>query len=175
MRYDQGYYLRKYLQEGYADFITDGSYQYDAVLRYAEVLLNKAEAYAELDYAQHRDKALAALNEVRARVGLSAKTAADAPDKERFMTLLRKERCVELAGEGFRYWDLRRWRMAESVINGQNAHGVKITKNEDSSLSYARVACDGGSTRYFFERYYYFSLPSSEVANNLLCDDNPLW
>jgi len=170
-----GYYLRKYLQEGYSDFVISGSYQYDAVLRYAEVLLNKAEAYARLDYGQYRDKALGALNEVRNRVGLPSKTAADAPNVDAFMTLLRKERCVELAGEGFRYWDLRRWKLAENVINGQNAHGVKITKNDDDTFSYERVACDGGSPRIFLEKYYYFSLPTAEFANNNLCKNNPYW
>ena len=170
-----GYYLRKYLQEGHSAFVTENSYQYDAVLRYAEVLLNKAEAYAELDYAIHRDKALGALNEVRGRVNLPQKTAVDAPSKEAFLTLLRKERCVELAGEGFRYWDLRRWKMAESVINGKNAHGTKITKNADNTYSYERVECDGGTARIFLERYYYFSLPTSEIANNNLCDNNLYW
>jgi len=171
-----GYYLRKYLQEGYKNFVTDGgSYQYDAVLRYAEVLLNKAEAYAQLDYNQYRDQALEAMNEVRNRVGLPSKTASDAPDLNSFLTLLRKERCVELAGEGFRYWDLRRWKLAESVINGQNAHGVKITKNDDGTFSYERVACDGGTSRIFLNKYYYFSLPSSELASNKLCVNNPYW
>lgn len=169
-----GYYLRKYLQENYAAFVTDNSYQYDAVLRYAEVLLNKAEAYAELDYNQYRDRALGALNEVRARVNLPAKTATDAPNKEAFMTLLRKERCVELAGEGFRYWDLRRWKLAESVINGQNAHGVKITRS-GNTFTYERSTCDGGTPRIFLEKYYYFSLPTVEMANNKLCENNPYW
>jgi len=170
-----GYYLRKYLQEGYSGFITSGSYQYDAVLRYAEVLLNKAEAYAQLDYNQYRDQALESLNEVRNRVGLPSKTAVDAPNLDAFMTLLRKERCVELAGEGFRYWDLRRWKLAENVINGQNAHGVKITKNDDGTFSYDRVACDGGSPRIFLEKYYYYSLPTDELASNKLCVNNPYW
>lgn len=170
-----GYYLRKYLQEGNSTFITDHSYQYDAVLRYAEVLLNKAEAYAQSDYTQYRAQALDALNEVRKRVGLPAKTSADAPDKESFMRLLRKERCVELACEGFRYWDLRRWKLAESVINGQNAHGAKITKNADNSFSYEKVAVDGGSARIFLEKFYYFSLPTSETSNNNLCKNNPYW
>ena len=169
-----GYYLRKYLQEGHTSFVTDASYQYDAVLRYAEVLLNKAEAYAELDYNQYRNQALGALNEIRNRVGLPSKTAADAPDKDAFMTLLRKERSLELAGEGFRYWDLRRWRMAENVINGQNAHGVKITRS-GNTFSYERVECDGGSPRIFLEKYYYFALPTAELANNKLCVDNPYW
>jgi hypothetical protein len=168
-----GYYLRKYLQEGNVDWPVQNSYQYDAVLRYAEVLLNKAEAYAQWDYGQYRTEALAALNEVRARVNLPAKTAVDAPDKDAFMALLRKERCVELAGEGFRYWDLRRWKLAVNVINGQMAHGVKITN--PGSPTYERVDCDANTPRIFHERFYYFSLPVSETANNNLCEDNPLW
>lgn len=170
-----GYYLRKYLQEGNSEFVTKSSYQYDAVLRYAEVLLNKAEAYAQLDYGTYQTEALQALNEVRARVLLPAKTAIDAPSKEAFMALLRKERSIELAGEGFRYWDLRRWRLAESVINGKNAHGVKITKNGTNLFTYETVAVDGGTTRIFPERYYYFSLPTEETANNNLCINNPFW
>jgi hypothetical protein len=169
-----GYYLRKYLQEGNSEFITKNSYQYDAVLRYAEVLLNKAEAYAQLDYGRYQSQALSALNEVRTRVHLPEKKAADAPNKDAFMSLLRNERCVELAGEGLRYWDLRRWKLAESVINGQNAHGVKITKEGDS-YTYEKVECDGGTPRIFLEKYYYFSLPIAETVNNKLCDNNPYW
>ena len=166
-----GYYLRKYLQEGYSDFVTYRSYQYDAVLRYAEVLLNKAEAYAQLGWAQYRDQALGALNEVRARVNLPP---VNAPNTDEFMILLRKERCVELAGEGFRYWDLRRWKLAVGVINGKNAHGVKITRS-GNTFTYENVDCDGGGTRVFLDKYYYFSLPASEIANNKLCENNPYW
>lgn len=170
-----GYYLRKYLQENNTTFVNDHSWQYDAVLRYAEVLLNKAEAYAQLNYDRYKTEALDALNEVRNRVGLLDKTTTDAPDKDSFMALLRKERCVELAGEGFRYWDLRRWKLAENVINGQNAHGVKIKKNADDTFTYEKVECDGGTSRIFLEKYYYFSLPTAETANNKLCENNPYW
>lgn len=171
-----GYYIRKYLQEGNAGFVNDYSWQYDAVLRYAEVLLNKAEAYARLDYAANSGKALDALNEVRHRVGLPDKTITDAPDVDTFMSLLRKERCIELAGEGFRYWDLRRWKLAGNVINGQNVHGVKITRDSATgTMTYDKVDCDGGGTRVFLDKYYYFSLPTSETANNKLCKNNPYW
>jgi hypothetical protein len=170
-----GYYLRKYLQENNTTFNTDYSWQYDAVLRYAEVLLNKAEAYAQLNYGSYKTQALEAMNEVRTRVGLPSKTTTDAPDLDSFMKLLRKERCTELAGEGFRYWDLRRWKLAVNVINGQNAHGVKITKNDDGTYTYDKVACDGGTPRIFLEKYYYFSLPTSEISNNKLCENNPYW
>lgn len=170
-----GYYLRKYLQEGNTDFVTNNSYQHDAVLRYAEVLLNKAEAYAELDFAGNRAQALAALNEVRNRVGLPDRTLSAASSKEIFMDYLRKERAVELAGEGLRYWDLRRWKRAEAVINGKNAHGVKILKDQSGNLSYETVAVDGGTARIFTAKYYYFSLPTSETANNKLVKNNPNW
>jgi hypothetical protein len=169
-----GYYLRKYLQEGNIEFGMQQSYQYDAMLRYAEVLLNKAEAYAQWDYAQYRTQALAALNEVRWRVNLPPKTITDAPNLDAFMTLLRKERCVELAGEGFRYWDLRRWKLAEDVINGQMAHGVKITENA-GAFTYERVDCDANTPRIFLPKFYYFSLPTSELTNNNLCENNPYW
>ncbi|SFG71972.1 RagB/SusD family nutrient uptake outer membrane protein [Prevotella sp. KH2C16] len=170
-----GYYLRKYLQEGNKEFVNEHSWQYDIVIRYAEVLLNKAEAYANLDYQQYRTKALDALNEVRSRVGLSARIVTDAPDKDAFMKLLRKERCVELAGEGLRFWDLKRWKLASNVINGQNAHGVRITRDDNGTYTYTRVECDGGTPRIFPERYYYLSIPTSETSNNKLCKDNPYW
>jgi len=170
-----GYYLRKFLQEGNTDFVTKGSYQYDPVLRYAEVLLNKAEGYAELDYNVHAEKALAELNTVRQRVNLPVKTRSDAPTKESFMALLRKERAVELAAEGLRYWDLRRWKLAESVINGKQATGVRILRNSNNTYTYEKVNVDGGSSRIFLEKYYYFSLPISETSNNNLVINNPFW
>ncbi|MFV0506858.1 MAG: RagB/SusD family nutrient uptake outer membrane protein [Bacteroidales bacterium] len=169
-----GYYMKKYLQEGNLSFPEKGSYQTDVVLRYAEVLLNKAEAYAQLDYGANKTQALTALNEVRSRVGLPLRTEDDAPNLESFMQLLRKERCVELAGEGFRYWDLKRWKLAVDAINGKNAHGVKITAS-DGVYTYNTVEVDGGSPRIFQERYYYLSLPTAETNNNKECKNNPQW
>ncbi|MNY31632.1 SusD family protein [compost metagenome] len=91
------------------------------------------------------------------------------------MEYLRKERAVELAGEGFRFWDLRRWKRAVTVIDGKNAHGTKITKAGNGTLTYETVAVDGGSSRIFPEKYYYLSLPTSETANNKLVKNNLPW
>lgn len=167
-----GYYLRKYLQEGYKAFTTEGSYNTDIVIRYGEVLLNQAEALAQTG---NIPDALTALNKVRARVGLPAKTTADAPSLDRFMEILRHERCVELAGEGLRIWDLRRWRLAERVINGQSAHGHKITRQSDGTFKYETVDVDAGRKRIFPPHYYYLSLPTSEMSQNKLCENNPVW
>ena len=166
-----GYYLRKYLKDGDKSWITAYSAQTCILIRYAEVLLNKAEALAELSWDQNSVEALQALNDVRGRVGLPSRQTAS---KEEFMEFVRHERMVELAGEGFRYWDLRRWRLAEEVINGKNVHGVKITKT-DSGFNYEHVDADNGNKRIFYDRYYHFDIPESERSKNPLCDNNQGW
>lgn len=170
-----GYYIRKFLEESNTDFEVNGSDQYWIELRYAEVLLNLAEALAESDYNANSTRALQALNDIRGRVGLPFKTLTDAPDKDSFMKLLRQEKMKELAFEGHRYWDIRRWKIADKVIDGQQAHGVKIVKNSDGTFNYEIVNCDGGVNRTFPERYYLIPIPSSEIENNSLCKQNPLW
>ena len=166
-----GYYLRKYLKDGDKSWITAYSAQTCILIRYAEVLLNKAEALAELSWEQNSVEALQALNDVRGRVGLPSRQTAS---KEEFMEFVRHERMVELAGEGFRYWDLRRWRLAEEVINGKSVHGVKITKT-DSGFNYEHVDADNGNKRIFYDRYYHFAIPESERSKNPLCDNNQGW
>lgn len=170
-----GYFIRKYLQENNVDFDDKGSDQFWIEMRYAEVLLNLAEALAEQDYSKNQDDALEALNEVRERVNLPKRTTEEAPDKDSFMKLLRKERICELAFEGFRYWDLRRWRLAGEVIDGKQAHGTKITKKDDDTYTYEQVSCDDNINRFFPERYYLLPIPVDELQNNPLCENNAPW
>ncbi len=168
-----GYYIRKYLMEGDKDFLTKGSTMTEICLRYAEVLLNKAEGLA----MQNRiEEALVPLNEVRARVKLPARTLADAPNQAAFMNLLRKERVCELAGEGQRYWDLIRWKLAKEIIDGKSFHGVQISmRGGTGTKTYKTVDIDDGQLRMFEDRYYRLSLPATELTNNKLCEDNPGW
>ncbi len=167
-----GYYLRKFLTDNDKNWVTNESGQNWIVIRYAEVLLNKAEALAMEDWNKNSVEALQALNDVRGRVGLPARATAN---KDTFLEYVRHERIVELAGEGLRYWDLRRWRLAEDVINGQNVHGVKITKQGDNSFTYEQVDADGGYKRIFYDRYYHFAIPLTERSNNQLCLNNEGW
>lgn len=180
-----GYYMRKFITENETGWDLYGSDHFAIVIRYAEVLLNEAEAYA---MKSQLEDASAAMNQVRARVGLPARTAST---QDEFMAQLRHERVVELAGEGQRFWDLRRWKLAycedseESVIDGKNFHGCLITKQGDGSFTYEQIVCDGteiGGTDYmkhfFPERYYAFALPIDEISNNALvtvADQNYGW
>ena len=95
------------------------------------------------------------------------------------MADIKHERMVELAGEGQRFWDLRRWKDAVDVINQKNFHGCWITKNPDDSFTYKQVSCDGaGMIHTFLPSYYAFALPTSEINNNNLIspsDNNPGW
>lgn len=130
-----GYYLRKYLIDGDKTWVTSGSGQDWIVLRYAEVLLNKAEALAMENWNKNSAEALQALNDVRARVGLPARATAD---KETFLEYVRHERKVELAGEGFRYWDLRRWRLAEKSSTGRTCTALRSPNSPTVHLPTSR-------------------------------------
>lgn len=175
-----GYYLRKFITEGQDGWEKYGSDHFAILIRYAEVLLNEAEAYAmKGDFTTAYER----LNQVRTRVGLPGKSGSDL---ETFMKDLRHERVVELGGEGLRFWDLRRWKIAvcekseDSVIDGKNYHGCWITKKEDGSYDYKQVVVDGANMVHFFpERYYAFAIPITEFSNNgaidALTDNNPGW
>ena len=168
-----GYFFKKFLTENQQGWEKNGSSHFGIFLRYAEVLLNKSEALAQSgDLAN----ATIELNKVRGRVGLPGRAVASS--LEEFMGYIRHERIVELAGEGFRYWDLRRWKMAEEVINGKVVHGVDVTKNADGTFSYSQIDVDNEAegTRVFPERYYYFAIPIAEETNNKeFGENNPGW
>ncbi len=171
-----GYYLRKFLQEDNLRFgdSEDGSWTPDIVIRYAEVLLNQAEAYVMTDLNGNQSKILACINAIRSRVGLTDKTRDDISTVDKAMALIRDERAKELAAEGLRYWDLRRWNLAKATLGGTMMHGVKISY-ENGAVTYQTVDCDGGSTRIYDERYRYFSIPVGELSNNKLCTNNEGW
>jgi hypothetical protein len=82
------------------------------VLRYAEVLLIRAEALIEANkgLAEATDR----INEVRARVGLTP--IATGQSQAQLRDLVRYERRIELAQEGTRYWDLRRWKLLKEAM-----------------------------------------------------------
>jgi starch-binding outer membrane protein, SusD/RagB family len=98
------------------------------VLRYAEVLLIRAEALIEAN--KDLAEATSRINEVRVRVGLdpipSGKSQADLRD------LVRYERRIELAQEGTRYWDLRRWKLLKDAM-------AFAKKNYQDKFEYAPI------------------------------------
>ena len=163
-----GYYLRKYLDESIADISTTYSAQPWIEIRLAEVYLNLAEACAMLGSTYDKD-ANNAIRTIRERVKLPHTDLTG----EELMKAIRHERKVELAYEGFYYWDLRRWRMADSILDGARFHGLKITQS-GTTLTYEYIDCDK-EDRKFPERFYNFPIPTTEIANNLAISQINLW
>jgi hypothetical protein len=128
-------------------------------IRYAEVLLNHAEACYHL--SGYADKANKDIKDIRNRVGLpySDKSGED------LMKAIRQERKVELAYEGHYYWDMRRWRLSATAFTGIRLHGLKIEQNANGSFNYIYVECDD-KDRNFPTKMYRFPMPQAELDNN---------
>jgi hypothetical protein len=141
------------------------------VLRYAEVLLNKAEACHKTNDPAGAN---AAVRAIRGRVGLPYEDVTG----DDLWKAIRQERKVELAYEGLWYWDLRRWKVAHKPypegLTGYQQHGLKIEKNNDGTFTYTYVSVDD-QDRNFPEKMYRFPMPTGELNNNGAVDQYPEW
>ncbi len=153
-----GYYLRKMLDEANTAILTQRSQQPWHEMRYAEVLLIHAEAMTRLN---NLSAAKLSLDKVRSRVGLPGVTASG---KQEMMAAIERERMVELAFEGHRYWDLRRWRKAHIVLNNVRFHGHKPVSN-GVGYTYELVDADK-QNRFFPTTFYYMPIPQEEIIKN---------
>ena len=90
------------------------------LIRMAELYLNLAECYAALD---RTDEALENLNVIRERAGVRKLTTADLSTMS-LMEWVRNERAIELYAEGHRYYDVRRWRIADQVMQPSEFKGL---------------------------------------------------
>ena len=166
-----GYYLRKMVDEGHDVVANPGGVAPFTIIRYAEVLLNKAEACYNLNMTSEANDAIAA---IRARVDLPYTPKGGSE----LWTAIRQERKVELAYEGHWYWDLRRWRVAHKQypegLTGYQVHGLKVSDNGDGTFTYEYVSVDN-EDREFQERMYRLPMPDGELENNSLVEQYPEW
>ncbi len=124
--------------------------------RLAEIYLNYAEACNEKP-SRDESEALKYLNKIRTRVGLN-KIEEAYPEalgnKELLRDLIRKERMVELAFEGHRFYDVRTWMIAEKEFN-QPAHTLNLRANNYED-SWKRVDNIFDAGKLVFEKKHYF-------------------
>lgn len=161
-----GYYLKKYLDETHTDLVNIRSAQTMVEIRLAEVILNYAEA------AYHLNKpaeAVTAINAIRGRAGLPPSSLTGTA----LLAQIKKERTIELAGEGQHYWDLRRWKDAETTLTGLTVHGLKAV-GTGTSFTYDYIICDD-APRQFPKKMYAFPILSSELVNNTNCTQIENW
>ena len=161
-----GYYLKKFLTDN-LNLVQGGTAAHQWVIfRYAEVLLNYAEAMNEAYGPDNNNgyplTARQALQKVRDRasVSLPAVVAVSPGD---FRAVVQHERRVELAFENFRYWDLLRWQQAQVALN-KPVQGVAVTKNANgTTFSYQVVDV---APRVFPTAMYYFPFYQGEITNS---------
>src|SRR5690606_21544744 len=139
-------------------FVQNKSTQSWIEMRYAEVLLIMAEAKAQLaDYAG----AATYINQLRQKRGLNSIAVTN---NNQAMASIEHERKVELAFEGHRFWDLRRWRKAHIILDNVKFTGHKISP-EGTGFTYEVVSADAVN-RSFSSKLYYLPIPESEVQLN---------
>lgn len=156
-----GYYLKKFM-----DPETIGQYNQNTntwvEFRYAEILLNYAEACIELAVlGQTADlqNGLDALNQVRNRAGLPDRVTNDPLVARDYV---RHERGIEFFGEGHRWYDTRRW-MVRDVLT-TNVYGMKIKQYLNGNMEWKLDVNDKEDDRKWGgDKYYWLPIPTSEI------------
>ncbi len=164
-KWGSGYFLTKYLDDriDHRDGATTS--MNFVMMRYAEVLLNYAEAVNEAtDSPDARDKAVVRLNQIRTRAGITKPLVAANYTQSTLRERIRKERRVELCFEEHRFFDIRRWKIAKDVMKFP-ATGIAIENGK-----FVRKVLD---SRTYNERMDLLPLPNNEVNNCPLIYQNP--
>lgn len=171
-----GYYLKKFLNDNLNMVENETKLRSWIVFRYSEILLNYAEAMNEA-YGPDNDNgwgisARQAINTIRNRPDVNmppivASGQAEMRDK------IKRERRIELAFEDHRYWDLLRWKDAESVLN-QPLKGIKVIKNTDDTFSYSEFTVE--NRVFIAPKMYNYPIPQTEISKSKgLMIQNPGW
>ncbi|WP_276484849.1 RagB/SusD family nutrient uptake outer membrane protein [Paraflavitalea pollutisoli] len=171
-----GYYLKKFMNDAYPlqNPWGNAGFQPWIYIRYAEVLLNYAEAANEVGGPDVVPSGATltprqAVNLVRARSSVGMPAIPVGRSQAQMRDLIRSERRVELAFEEHRFYDVRRWKIAD-VTENKPANGITITKNGTTYTYATKVALDG---RKFLTQHYWLPIPRAEIqASNYKLKQN---
>lgn len=170
------YYLKKYLDKTIdisASSGTGGKRHSWITFRLGEFYLNYAEAVfryfgsADMNDEEFTMSAREAVNVVRNRSDVKMPGLPEGLSASDFWTRYKRERMVELAFEGHRFWDIRRWK--EGGITSVDR--LEITKNANNSFTYKRVE----KQLVWEDKMYFFPIPDSEIRKNTNLTQNTGW
>lgn len=162
-----GYYMRKYIPATILSSNHGGTaYRLWTIIRYAEILMNYAEALNEVQGPCQEVYDM--LDMVRHRAGITGSVAdrADLSGKDAMRNFIHKERTVEFAFEEHRSWDVRRWNCAVEAL-GRPVYGVNVAM--DGTISRKKA-----QDRVFEQRMYLYPIPEEEIWKTGL-ENNPGW
>lgn len=165
-----GYYLKRLWPEQVRNTGGTGLLNF-VYFRYAEILLNYAEALNESDGPVAN--VYTAINAVRARAGMPALPANLTKDAMR--ARIRNERAVEFAFEDMRWWDILRWKKGTELIT-QPMKGIVITRPTPTTFSYAVVTLAPNYQKVFEEHMHLYPIPIAEISKSSgVLKQNPGW
>jgi hypothetical protein len=163
-----GYYLKKYVDEALDLLQGKTSVHSWIYIRYAEMLLNYAEA---LNESQGPATAVyTSVSAVRARAGVAMPPLQAGLSQAKMRDAIRNERRVEFAFEDMRPWDVRRWKLGNPYFNAP-LKGVEITNNA-GTFTYVPVKVED---RVFESKMYFYPIPQSELNVSPGWVQNPGW
>ncbi|RTE53575.1 RagB/SusD family nutrient uptake outer membrane protein [Arenibacter aquaticus] len=159
-----GFALSKFIDPEDVSKTYSGNLDY-MIIRYAEILLVYVESLIELGDYNNPDVVIY-LNKIRNRAGMPNVDETVYNTQEKLRELLRRERRVELAFEGQRYFDLRRWQIAEQQMEG-TLEGAYDPDNESPIVVETRV--------YSSPKNDYLPIPQAEIDANENMKQNSGW
>lgn len=171
-----GYYLKKMLNRGVTlqSGKTNTKLHNWVTFRLGEFYLNYAEAAfmstgsADVIPNGCTLTAREAVNKVRKRTGINMPDLETGLSDDAFWRKYENERFVELAFEGHRFWDIRRWKKGDKL---KSITEMKITKNSDGTFTYTRKQV----SRQWDDKMYLFPISQSERLKNPNLMQNPGW
>lgn len=197
-----GLYLRKAIDPALtvANFINAGTDWLE--IRYAEVLLNQAECAAAIGNTGQAQDAYVNLILLRKRAGIEIGDGlyglASGMSSDQLINAIMRERQIELAFEGKRFWDLRRRKLLLTTLNGKRRLGVTVAlKNTGTNTDYILATRDANANTdldalytnnftvttkvldtyniAYQEGVYFFGIPTSSINNNVNLLQNSTW
>ena len=172
-----GYYLKKYLDPAVdlrANSTSKSSRHTWITFRLGEFYLNYAEAIfrylgaADATSAEFPMSAREAVNVIRSRSDVNMPEFPVGMSNDAFWVKYQNERMVELAFEGHRFYDLRRWKDGDKL---KSITEMKLTQNADGTITYTRQVVN----RTWDEKMYLFPIPQTEIMKNSNLTQNEGW
>ncbi|MFI3305752.1 MAG: RagB/SusD family nutrient uptake outer membrane protein [Rikenellaceae bacterium] len=178
-----GYFMRKFMydewQSGGGSYAVDMPYYY---MRLPELYFNYAEALCELDYSSNRTTIETYINKTTQRMGAGAATISlTGLNYEGVRDEIRREKAVEFIFEDQRYFDVKRWKIADTTIGS-----LKTIIERNDALN---VACNATNRTYFEtkdnetmvnsrqtiweDKMYLMPFPQYEIDLNMGLNQNP--
>lgn len=149
---------------------------------YAVILLNQAEAKAELETITDADLN-ATVNKLRERAGLPALTTTNHYDESSLKEAIHNDRrCELMCDNNYRYWDLIRWHQLDRMVASDCYLGMNISADPKKAERVVKTDDNGfikaayDKTREWDTKYYLYPIPADELnLNKSLAPNNPGW